>query len=90
MGTSLHASHRRAFFSELHGRTLVHGERRAAHGGVFLKHLPANGRVMAEVVRGAAEEISTAVESARWAFDDGRWWDAERKTTWLRIDAAKD
>lgn len=90
MGTPLHASHRQAIFSELDGRMLVAGERRAAHGGVFLKHSPVDGRVMSEVARGAAEDISAAVESARSAFDDGRCRDAELETTWLCIDATKD
>jgi 4-(gamma-glutamylamino)butanal dehydrogenase len=64
--------------------------RDAAKGGRFDSVNPANGQVLASVARGTAEDIDTAVASARRAFDDGRWSGkspAERKEVLLRLSA---
>ena len=48
---------------------------------------PRDGRIVAEVARGSAEDIDLAVRAARRAFDDGAWASAdprERKRVLLR------
>ncbi|MCO5122744.1 MAG: aldehyde dehydrogenase [Rhizobacter sp.] len=80
------------------GRALIGGERVAARGGeTFDCRSPIDGRSLGGVARGQAADIDAAVESARRAFDDGRWArkaPAARKKTLLRfadaILAAKD
>lgn len=52
----------------------VGGEwRLAAGGGTREVHNPANGRVIATVAEGAAEDADAAILSARRAFDEGPW-----------------
>jgi acyl-CoA reductase-like NAD-dependent aldehyde dehydrogenase len=51
----------------------------AASGRRFEKVSPVDGRVIAEVADGAAEDIDRAVASAREAFEDGRWRNLEPK-----------
>jgi len=45
----------------------------AADGRVFEDVSPRDGRVIAEVARGSAEDVDLAVRAARRAFDDGTW-----------------
>ena len=62
----------------------------AADGRRFPSVNPANGRILAEVARGAAADIDRAVSAARRAFDDGRWSrraPADRKEVLLRLAA---
>ena len=59
----------------------------AADGRVFEDVSPRDGRIVAEVARGSAEDIDLAVRAARRAFDDGAWASAdprERKRVLLR------
>jgi len=54
---------------------------------VFEDVSPRDGRIVAEVARGSAEDIDLAVRAARRAFDDGAWASAdprERKRVLLR------
>lgn len=44
-----------------------------ASGETFANLSPLDGRELGQVARGRAEDIDTAVRSARAAFDDGRW-----------------
>lgn len=62
----------------------------AADGCRFPSVNPANGRILAEVARGAAADIDRAVTAARRAFDNGRWSrraPADRKEVLLRLAA---
>ncbi|AXI80365.1 aldehyde dehydrogenase [Peterkaempfera bronchialis] len=45
----------------------------AADGAVFDRVSPRDGRVVARVAAGGAEDVDRAVASARRAFDSGRW-----------------
>lgn len=45
---------------------------------------PATGDVLSEVPQGTAEDIDTAVEAARQAFDDWRWTDPDDRAALLR------
>lgn len=45
----------------------------AASGRTFAKVSPVDGRVVAEVADGSAEDVNRAVAAARAAFEDGRW-----------------
>jgi acyl-CoA reductase-like NAD-dependent aldehyde dehydrogenase len=56
------------------GRMVVGGQRQpTATGESFAKVSPLHGREIAQVARGQAADVDTAVASARRAFDDGRW-----------------
>jgi acyl-CoA reductase-like NAD-dependent aldehyde dehydrogenase len=56
------------------GRAVIGGKRIAsASGETFACVSPIDGRVLGAVARGAAADIDSAVQSARKAFDDGRW-----------------
>jgi acyl-CoA reductase-like NAD-dependent aldehyde dehydrogenase len=56
------------------GRALIGGKRvGAVSGETFDNVSPLDGRSLGGVARGAAGDIDAAVESARRAFDDGRW-----------------
>jgi acyl-CoA reductase-like NAD-dependent aldehyde dehydrogenase len=56
------------------GRAVIAGKRVAsASGETFACVSPIDGRVLGAVARGAAADIDAAVQSARKAFDDGRW-----------------
>lgn len=56
------------------GRLFIDGARRtAADGGTFGCVSPLDGRTIAQVARGQVADIDAAVQSARRAFDDGRW-----------------
>ncbi len=56
------------------GRAVIGGRRVAsASGETFTCISPIDGRVLGEAARGAAADIDVAVQSARTAFDDGRW-----------------
>ncbi len=80
------------------GRAVIAGERRAALSGqTFDSISPIDGRHLAPVARGQAEDVNAAVASCRKAFDDGRWANqspASRKKVLLRfaekILAARD
>ncbi|MFD1660637.1 aldehyde dehydrogenase family protein [Streptomyces caeni] len=55
---------------------LIGGEHVHAPGGrLFTRTSPAHDRVVGEYVEATAEEVDLAVETARKAFDDGRWRD---------------
>jgi acyl-CoA reductase-like NAD-dependent aldehyde dehydrogenase len=56
------------------GRMFIAGQRLATQTGeTFGCTSPIDGRVIAQVARGQAADIDTAVASARRAFEDGRW-----------------
>ncbi len=60
----------------------------AADGRVFEDVSPRDGRVLADVARGSAEDVDRAVRAARRSFDDGVWALAdplERKRVLLRL-----
>ncbi|WP_052668562.1 aldehyde dehydrogenase [Nitriliruptor alkaliphilus] len=60
----------------------------AATGRTFPCISPRDGRVVAEVAEGGAEDVDRAVASARSAFQDGRWArrsPRERRETLLRL-----
>ena len=62
----------------------------AADGRVFEDVSPRDGRVLADVARGSAEDVDRAVRAARRSFDDGVWALAdplERKRVLLRLAA---
>jgi len=64
------------------------GFRDAAKRGRFETVNPANAEVLTAVSRGTAEDVDSAVASARRAFSDGRWSGkspAERKDVLLRL-----
>ncbi|MBE3639293.1 aldehyde dehydrogenase [Mangrovicoccus algicola] len=64
--------------------------RPAASGETFATVNPATGKVLAQVARGGAGDIDLAVNSARAAFEDGRWsgkTPSERKEVILRLAA---
>lgn len=59
---------------KLDGRAFIGGARVAsASGETFAKHSPIDGRLLAEVARGREADVNAAVQSARAAFEDGRW-----------------
>ena len=88
----------RAKAVSIDGRAVIGGRRVAsASGETFACISPIDGRVLGAVARGAAADIDAAVQSARIAFDDGRWSrraPAQRKKVLLawadRILAAKE
>ncbi len=52
----------------------IDGEWREAHSGErFATVNPATGETIADIASGTVEDINDAVQSARVAFDDGRW-----------------
>jgi len=56
------------------GRAFIKGQRVAAHSGeTFACHSPIDGRLLTSVARGTTADVDAAVQSARQAFDDGRW-----------------
>ena len=56
------------------GRAVIAGRRVAALSGeTFDCVSPIDGRTIARIARGRADDIDAAVASAREAFDDGRW-----------------
>jgi acyl-CoA reductase-like NAD-dependent aldehyde dehydrogenase len=60
----------------------------AADGRVFEDVSPRDGRVLADVARGSADDVDRAVRAARRSFDDGVWALAdplERKRVLLRL-----
>ncbi len=58
----------------VNGQQFIEGQRvDAAAGETFACHSPIDGRHLADVARGRAEDVDRAVRSARAAFDDGRW-----------------
>jgi acyl-CoA reductase-like NAD-dependent aldehyde dehydrogenase len=66
--------HERAAVLKPDGRALINGERQAAASGqTFDCVSPIDGRVIAQVARGGAEDVDRAVAAARAAFDDRRW-----------------
>ncbi len=66
--------HARASAATPDGRGVVEGERVAsADGETFACISPIDGRTIAQVARGRAEDVHRAVASARRAFDDARW-----------------
>jgi acyl-CoA reductase-like NAD-dependent aldehyde dehydrogenase len=75
--------HARARDLRIDGRCVIDGSRRGALSGeTFACLSPLDGRSIGDVARGRAEDVDAAVQSARSAFDDGRWADkapAQRK-----------
>jgi gamma-glutamyl-gamma-aminobutyraldehyde dehydrogenase len=64
----------RASALAIDGRLLIDGQRRPALSGeTFDCRSPIDGRLLAAVARGTADDIDAAVRSARAAFDDARW-----------------
>jgi len=60
--------------SRIDGRALINGLRVAAQSGeTFACHSPIDGRLLTQVARGTQPDVDAAVQSARLAFDDGRW-----------------
>ena len=60
----------------------------AASGRTFPDIGPRDGRLVADVAEGGAEDVERAVRAARRAFDDGRWSDqapSDRKRVLLRF-----
>ena len=58
----------------LDGRAFINGKRvAAASGDTFAKTSPIDGRSLANITRGREADVNAAVQSARKAFDDGRW-----------------
>lgn len=74
MNTPTPSWHERAAALRPDGRMVIEGQRRsAADGTTFDKHSPIDGRLLGPVARGRAADVDAAVESARAAFEDGRW-----------------
>jgi 4-guanidinobutyraldehyde dehydrogenase / NAD-dependent aldehyde dehydrogenase len=72
---------------QLDGRAFVNGKRLQSKTS-FDCISPIDGKKIAEISRGDAEDIDIAVTSARTAFEDGRWSHKsprERKNTMLRF-----
>jgi 4-guanidinobutyraldehyde dehydrogenase / NAD-dependent aldehyde dehydrogenase len=72
---------------QLDGRAFVNGKRLQSKTS-FDCISPIDGKKIAEISRGDAEDIDLAVASARTAFEDGRWSHKsprERKNTMLRF-----
>jgi 4-guanidinobutyraldehyde dehydrogenase / NAD-dependent aldehyde dehydrogenase len=72
---------------QLDGRAFVNGKRLQSKTS-FDCISPIDGKKIAEISRGDAEDIDLAVASARAAFEDGRWSQKsprERKNTMLRF-----
>jgi 4-(gamma-glutamylamino)butanal dehydrogenase len=62
------------------GRALIGGRLVEAQSGrVFDKITPIDGRVIAQVARGAAGDVDAAVAAARTSFEQGQWRRAEPK-----------
>jgi gamma-glutamyl-gamma-aminobutyraldehyde dehydrogenase len=79
----------RAAAQQFDGRAFIGGERVAALAGeTFGCVSPLDGRTLTQVARGQAADVDAAVQSARRAFDDGRWSrkaPAQRKKVLLRF-----
>jgi len=66
--------HERAAALRIDGRPLIGGRRVDTQGGEQFDCIsPIDARVLGSVSRGQATDIDTAVQSARAAFNDGRW-----------------
>jgi len=66
--------HARAASVPVDGRMVIDGVRRSAQTSeTFACISPIDGRPIGEVARGRAADVDAAVQSARRAFDDGRW-----------------
>jgi len=66
--------HERALALNIDGRAFINGERAWSRTEQqFDKHSPIDGRKLAAVARCGAPDVDLAVQSARAAFDDGRW-----------------
>jgi len=77
----------RAFLSRGDFGHFIDGEMVASASGATLETLdPSSGRAFAAVAAGAQEDVDRAVQSARRAFEDGRWrnLDAQEKERRLR------
>ena len=79
----------RAAALQFDGRAFIGGQRVAALAGeTFGCVSPLDGRTLTQVARGQAADVDAAVQSARRAFDDGRWSrkaPAQRKKVLLRF-----
>ncbi|WP_457329345.1 aldehyde dehydrogenase [Rhizobacter sp. P5_C2] len=79
----------RAAAQQFDGRAFIGGQRVAALAGeTFGCVSPLDGRTLTQVARGQAADVDAAVQSARRAFDDGRWSrkaPAQRKKVLLRF-----
>jgi acyl-CoA reductase-like NAD-dependent aldehyde dehydrogenase len=74
VNTTLRDWHSRARDLEPDGRALIGGKRfNGMSGETFACQSPIDGRTLAQVVRGQQADVDAAVQSARDAFDDGRW-----------------
>ncbi len=71
------------------GRLVIDGQRRSACSEeTFANRSPIDGRTVAPLARGQAADVNAAVQSARQAFDDGRWAHqspAQRKRVLLQL-----
>lgn len=64
----------RALKAQRHTQGLIDGRFRSMTGDdSFTKESPIDGAPLAEFAAGTAEDVDTAVASARAAFEDGRW-----------------
>ncbi|KQU66165.1 MULTISPECIES: aldehyde dehydrogenase [unclassified Rhizobacter] len=64
----------RAAEQRFDGRAFIGGQRVAALAGeTFGCVSPLDGRTLTQVARGQSADVDAAVQSARRAFDDGRW-----------------
>ena len=81
----------RAAALRIEGRSFVDGRYvGAASGRAFARISPIDGRTIAEVADNASTDVDAAVNSARRAFEDGRWRNlapAARKSVLLRFAA---
>ena len=66
--------HDRAAALSIDGRAFIGGQRVAAQSEqTFACHSPIDGRLLTAVARCQAPDVDAAVQSARRAFEDGRW-----------------
>jgi gamma-glutamyl-gamma-aminobutyraldehyde dehydrogenase/4-guanidinobutyraldehyde dehydrogenase/NAD-dependent aldehyde dehydrogenase len=81
--------HERAKTVQIDGRAVIQGKRSDAASGAFFDCIsPIDGRKLGEVARCGEADVDAAVQSARAAFEDGRWAGkapAERKRVLIRF-----
>lgn len=66
--------HQAAASLRIDGRALIDGKRVDAQDGATFEIVsPIDGRVLGSAARGQAADVDAAVQSARAAFEDGRW-----------------
>jgi gamma-glutamyl-gamma-aminobutyraldehyde dehydrogenase/4-guanidinobutyraldehyde dehydrogenase/NAD-dependent aldehyde dehydrogenase len=81
--------HERSKAVQIDGRAFIGGKRLDASSGQHFDCIsPIDGRKLGEAARCGPEDVDAAVQSARAAFEDGRWADkapAERKRVLVRF-----